>query len=62
MKTGAMVFAYGELERRGIVLGIEKPENVIAFADRVHAALMKGVHEDKKVPAGVHHLNNLLEQ
>lgn len=62
MKKGSMIFILSDFGRQGMILGIEKPENVIAFADRVHTALMKGVTEDKNVPDSEHHLRNLLDE
>ena len=62
MKTGSMVFCFEDLGRKGIVAGIENPENVIAFAGRVHTALMKGEREHTNDPGTLLLLKALLDQ
>jgi hypothetical protein len=62
MKTGSMVFCFGDLGRRGVVVGIEKPENVVAFAGRVHTALMKGNREHVNDAGTLLLLKALLDQ
>jgi hypothetical protein len=50
VKTGSMVFLFGDGEVKGIVLGLQDPAKILNFTHRVNCALMRGIKNEEKLP------------